>query len=147
MSLANKAIVLRVFESMNKHDVSAIAELYPNCVYRSPAIGELRGEAYRQYMTSAFTAFPDAHWTMEDQLADGDKVVTRWSFTGTHQGTFLGIAPTGKKVKFSGIVIDHIVAGKITEEWEELDSLGMMQQLGVVAPISLLEPKFAAAHT
>ena len=70
----------------------------------------------------------------KDQIAEGDKVVTRWSFTGIHRGNLMGIAPTGKQVTSSGVMIDRVVGGKITEEWEEYDALGMMQQLGAVGP-------------
>jgi predicted ester cyclase len=81
---------------------------------------------------------------VEDQLADGDKVFTRWSWTGTHKEELMGIAPTGKPVRISGMVIDRIVEGKIIEEWEEWDALGMMQQLGVVATFPKVERKVAA---
>jgi predicted ester cyclase len=104
-------------------------ELYPDCVYRAPAVRELRGEAYKQFLTSVLAGFPDGRWTVEDQVAEGDKVVTRWSFTGIHRGNVMGIAPTGKQVTTSGVMIDRIIGGKIAEEWEEYDSLGMMQQL------------------
>ena len=69
---------------------------------------------------------------MLDQIANDDKVVTRWTFAGTHRGTFMGIAPTEKQLVFSGICIDRFADAKIVEEWEEWDTLGMMQQLGVV---------------
>lgn len=95
-------------------------------------------------MASLLAAFPDGRWTIEDQVAEGDKVVTRFSFTGTHQGEFMGIAPTGKRVTTSGMVIDRIVEGKIVEEREEWDALGMMQQLGAVPPLGKAEDKAAA---
>jgi steroid delta-isomerase-like uncharacterized protein len=145
MSEVNKAVVRRMIEEgMNKHNISVIAELYQNCVYRSPEMGELRGEVYRQFVSSLLAAFPDLRLRVEDQLAEGDRVVTRWSFTGTHQGTFMGIAPTGKQVTVSGIVIDRIVSGKIVEEWVEWDSLRMMRQLGVVPPAAKVGAKVAA---
>jgi len=144
MSEVNKAIMRRVIEEgINKHDVSIIAELYPDCVYYSPAIGELRGEAYRKFFASVLAAFPDAHEIVKDQLAEGDKVVTRWSFTGTHKGTFMGVAATGRQVTITGMCIDRIVNGKIVEECEEWDTFGMMQQLGVV-PAARVEAKAAA---
>jgi steroid delta-isomerase-like uncharacterized protein len=141
MSEVNKAIIRRVLEEgMNKHDNAVIAELYPNCVYHSPAVGELRGEAYRKFVASVLAAFPDAQATVNDQLAEGDKVMTRWSFTGTHKGIFMGIASTGRKVTMTGMCIDRIVNGKIVEEWEEWDSLGMMRQLGLVPHVKVAEP-------
>jgi steroid delta-isomerase-like uncharacterized protein len=145
MSEVNKAVVRRAIEEgMNKHNMSVIAEVYPNCVYRSPGVGELRGEDYRQFVSSVLVAFPDFRLRVEDQLAEGDRVVTRWSCVGTHQGAFMGIASTGKQIKLSGIMIDRIVNGKIVEEWEEWDSLGMMQQLGVVPTAAKVEAKVAA---
>lgn len=137
MSEANKALIRRVFEGMNRQDISVIAELFPDCVYRSPAIGELRGEAFRRFVTSSLAAFPDARWTVEDQLAEGDKVVTRWSLTATHKKEFMGIAPTGKRITTTGITVDRIVGGKVVEETEEWDALGMMRQLGVIPEAKL----------
>jgi len=145
MCEANKALVRRVIEELfTKHNVELIDEFFPDCVYRAPAVGELRGEAYRQFLTSVLAAFPDGRWTVEDQLAEGDKVVTRWSFTGIHRGNLMGIAPTGKQVTTSGVMIDRIVGGKIAEEWEEYDALGMMQQLGAVPSMGKAEDKTAA---
>jgi predicted ester cyclase len=140
MSHFNKAIVRRALEEgINRHNIGVIAELYPNCVYHSPATGDLRGEAYKQFVASLFVAFPDGQWTIEDQLAEGEEVMTRWTFVGTHRGMFKGIAPTGRKLAITGIVIDRIVNGRIVEEWEEWDSLGMMRQLGVVPEIKVGE--------
>ena len=85
MSEANKALVRRAIkECLNQRNMSVIAELYTDCVYRSPAVGELRGEEYRQFLASVTAAFSDGQWTVEDQLAEGDKVATRSSFIGTH---------------------------------------------------------------
>ena len=74
---------------------------------------------------------------MQDQVTEADKVVIRWSFTGTHKGELMGIAPTGKPVAFTGISIMRVVDGKIVEAWEEGDSLGLMQQLGLVSNVKL----------
>jgi len=129
----NKAIVRRVIEEgMNRHDTSVIAEIYPNCVYHSPITGDLRGEAYREFLASMLIAFPDARGIVLDQIAEGEKVMTRWSFTGTHKGKFMGIPSTGRRVTATGMCMDRVVDGKIVEEWEEWDSLGLMRQLGVV---------------
>ena len=77
-------------------------------------------------------AFPDITYTVEELIAEGDKVVARWSAEGTHLGDFVGIPPTHKQVRFSGIEIIRVVDGKAIEEWEELDRLGLMTQLGVI---------------
>jgi predicted ester cyclase len=145
MSEANKALARRVIEELfTKHNVELIDEFFPDCVYRAPAVGELSGEGYKQFLTQVLAAFPDGRWTVEDQVAEGDKVVTRWSFTGIHRGNLMGIAPTGKQVTTSCVMIDRIVGGKIAEEWEEYDALGMMQQLGAVPSMGKAEDKPAA---
>jgi steroid delta-isomerase-like uncharacterized protein len=83
--------------------------------------------------TSMFLrAFPDTRMTVEQQVAEGDNVVTRWTAQGTHKGELMGIPATGKQVTITGITIDRIVAGRIVESWDEFDQFGMMQQLGVV---------------
>lgn len=143
MNTANTAIVRRAFECWNKRDFSVIEELLSDCIYHSPATGEIRGEAYRKLFASMLNAFPDGRFTVSDEVAEDDKVVMRWGFTGTHKGELMGIAPTGKQVAMTGISITRIVDGKIVEAWEEWDSLGMMQQLGVV-PTVKLEAKVAA---
>ena len=145
MSEANKALARRVIEELfTKHNVELIDEFFPDCVYRAPAVGELSSEAYKQFLTQVLAVFHDGRWTVEDQVAEGDKVVTRWSFTGIHRGNLMGIAPTGKQVTTSGVMIDRIVGGKIAEEWEEYDALGMMQQLGAVPSMGKAEDKTAA---
>jgi predicted ester cyclase len=80
------------------------------------------------------TAFPDYHITIEDVVAEGDKVVLRFHWSGTHKGEFMGIAPTGNKVTVTAMSMHRIEGGKEAEQWGELDRLGMMQQLGVVPP-------------
>ena len=78
------------------------------------------------------TAFPDIHFTVEEQVAEGDLVVTRWTGTGTHQAALGDIPPTGKSVVVAGVVIDSIVDGKLATTWNLFDQLGFLQQLGVI---------------
>lgn len=133
MSEANKAVVRRLFdECLNRHNPDLYPELYSDVVYRAPAMGELRNEEHRHFLLSLFAGFPDAQWAVEDQIAEEDRVVSRWRFTGTHIGTFMGIGATGRQVHITGICIDRIADGKIVEEWEEGDTLGMMQQLALL---------------
>ncbi len=80
------------------------------------------------------SAFPDLQATVEDQVAEGDKVASRFTFRGTHRGELAGIPPTGNQVEVTGIVISRIEGGKGAEDWSNYDALGMMQQLGVVPP-------------
>ena len=142
MSASNRAIVQNLFNEIDNHDFAAMMELYSDSVYHMPLVGELRGAALSQFFAQLHAAFPDSQRTVEDQFADDIHVVTRWTATGTHQGTFMGIAPTGKRVTITGISIHRIADGRIVEEWQEWDSLGLMQQIGVL-PIFKFAPKAA----
>jgi steroid delta-isomerase-like uncharacterized protein len=89
-------------------------------------------EGAKQLVTVYRNAFPNVHFTIDEQIAEGDKVVTRWTADGTHQGELVGIPATGKMSTVTGIAIDRIVDGKIAESWGIFDQFGMMQQLGVI---------------
>ena len=80
------------------------------------------------------TGFPDLHFSVEEQIAEGDKVVTRFEWTGTHRGKFLGVAATGRSVKVWGVVIDRLQSGRIKDTRIIMDTLGLMMQLGVFPP-------------
>ncbi len=145
MSEANKALLRRVVEEgLNKHNLALLDELYADCVWYRPETGELKGEALKQFMSSLLAAFPDIRFTIEDQVAQGDKLVTRWSCTGTHQGEFMGLAPTGKQFTTSGTDTYRIVEGKIVEYRGQWDALGFLQQLGAVPALAKAEDKAAA---
>jgi steroid delta-isomerase-like uncharacterized protein len=137
MSERNKALSQRGFEEvMNEGRLELIAELVAaNVTFYDPALpgGNVTGlEAYKQVVQMYRAAFPDLHFTIHEQIADGDKVVTRWTATGTHKGALMGIAPTGKRSTVTGISIEHYKDGKAAEAWNNWDTLGMLQQLGVV---------------
>jgi steroid delta-isomerase-like uncharacterized protein len=83
-------------------------------------------------MQAIRAAFPDHRLTIEDQIAEGDKVVTRVIFHGTHRGEFAGVAPTGKQVKYSGIAVDRIAGGKVVEMWHIANTQGLLQQIGAI---------------
>ena len=119
MGESNKNIVQHAVEEFNRHNLPGLEQMYRDCVFHSTVVGELDAEARRQYVAQLLDAFPDGCWTIQDQVADDDKVVTRWSFSGTHQGMFRGYAGTGRKIAITGIAIDRIVDGRIVEEWEE----------------------------
>ena len=89
-------------------------------------------EGTKQLVTMYRNAFPDLRFTIDEQIAEGDKVVTRWTGYGTHKGELVGIPATGKSSTVTGISIDRIVNGKIAESWGLFDQFGMMQQLGVI---------------
>lgn len=130
----NKAIVRRSYEGYVERNLAALDELYDvDFVVHLPGGQEARGpEGMRQLVTWFLTAFPDFRVTIEDLIAEGDKVVFRSRRTGTHKGEWLGIAATGKQVTWTYITICRIEGGRIMEEWAEGDYLGLMQQLGAI---------------
>ena len=132
----NKALSRRVAEEIfNGGNLDLAYELYaPDYVLHDPSLPEdLHGpDGLKQYVAMASEAFPDARVTIVDQVAEGDKVVDRWTATGTHTGEFLGIPPTDRRFEVSGITVSRFAGGKIAEDWYQGDDLGMMQQLGVV---------------
>ncbi len=144
MRMSNKEIIQRLYQDgLNKHDLSVVFALYENCVFRAPGVGAAKGEPHRRFLASLLSAFPDCHITMEEQLAEGDKVATRWTFRATHKAEFMGIAATGNAIVITGICINRIVDGKITEELQEWDAFGLMRQLGVMPPKLKIDALFA----
>ncbi len=135
MSEQNKAVARKVFEEvMNKKNMAVIPQIVaPNFVGYQGAQKVEGQEGVKQLANMYLTAFPDAKMTVVEQLAVGDKVVTRWKATGTHRGDLMGVKASGKKVNITGITINRIANGKIVEEWEEFDSAGMMQQIGAAS--------------
>ena len=133
----NKALVRRCAEEVEKGNWAIFDELlardYVYHMSRRPK--PLTRKEYEELMRAIRAAFPDQRVTVEDMIAEGDKVVTRYTSSGTHKGDFMGIPATGNKVVATGIVISRIAEGKIAEEWEEFDGVGFMQQLGVIPPI------------
>lgn len=89
-------------------------------------------EGTKQLVTTYRNAFPDIHFTIDEQIAEGDKVVTRWTAKGTHKGELVGIPATGKTSTVTGLTVDNFVNGKIAKSWGIFDQFGMMQQLGVI---------------
>jgi predicted ester cyclase len=104
-----------------------------NFVEHNPAPGQPQGlEGFKKWLTEWRAAFPDGKITIDDIIAQGDKVVIRNTFTGTHKGPFMGMQPTNKSVKVEGIDIVRIVNGKQTDHWGQFDVMGMMTQLGMM---------------
>jgi len=138
MSEELKAISRRLIEEVwNKGDLDVVDELIASdYVFHDPAAPEVRGpEGLKQLVSMYRTAYPDLHFTIEDQIAEGDKVANRWTATGTHQGELMGIPATGEQVTTTGISITRYEAGKAVAEWANWDTLGMLQQLGVIPPM------------
>jgi len=132
-----KALARRWFGEVKKGKAAALAvmdELYAaDYVLHSGTGEDIRGlKDNKQDTSELFSAFTDIHFTIDDMVAEGDKVAVRWTMTGTHKGEFMGIAPTNKKVTGWAITIYRIAGGKFVEEWARYDTLGLMQQLGIV---------------
>ncbi len=136
----HKAMDRRVYEEVwNGGNLAVIDELVAaNYVdHDQEPTGALEGlEGLKQSVTMYRTAFPDVHFTVEDQIAEGDRVVTRWTARGTHQDAFMGIPPTGKQAMVTGISITRVASGKVVEGWTNFDALGLLHQLGAVPPLS-----------
>jgi steroid delta-isomerase-like uncharacterized protein len=130
----NKSIVQQFLdEAYNKGNLSVGDKwLAADCVLHF-ASTDIKGlEGWKQFATMFLTAFPNLHVSIEDIVAEEDKVVARWTAHGTHKGPFRDIAPTGKHVTWMGIAIYRFAGGKIGEIWGLNDALGLMQQLGVI---------------
>jgi steroid delta-isomerase-like uncharacterized protein len=135
MTDTNKNVVRRLLEEVfNNNNLTVADELVAtNYVYREPTVGEKRGrEGFRDLITTYKTAFPDAAITINEQIAEGDRVVTRWTATGTHRGELFGTAPTNRHVTVQGVIVSRVTNGKVTEEYEVFDTLGMLRQIGAV---------------
>jgi steroid delta-isomerase-like uncharacterized protein len=127
----NKALVLREQQELWHHtgSLDAAEELY----------AAEQAEAARQEAADYRRGFPDVANTIEDLIAEGDKVVARWRSRATHKGEYMGIPPTGREVEVTGITLYRIQAGKIAEVWNVEDKLGLLQQIGAFAELDQSE--------
>jgi steroid delta-isomerase-like uncharacterized protein len=136
MPADNKAIVRRLYDEVwNKRKLELLSELIsPSHALHGPnfsgsAIGP---EAYKLRVSAFYAGFPDLRWTIEDTVAEKEKVVACWTFSGTHKGDYMGVPPTNKKVSVDGMTIHHMADGKIMDSYSTWDALGLLQQLGAV---------------
>jgi predicted ester cyclase len=140
MSEERKANILRIAgEAWNMGNLDALDEISTTeCIRHRTPFPDIEGlDAHKEYIASIRITYPDFHLTIHELIIEGDIVVSRWSWTGTHSGesgTPL-IPPTGKQVTVSGCSVTHTLEGKAVEEWSFSDNLGLMQQLGVVPPM------------
>ncbi len=134
MSQENLAVVRRAIEEVwNRGKYESLTELAADDIVIHATPNDIHGhEGIRQYHDSLRQAFPDMHFRIEDQLVDGDRIATRWSAMGTHNGAFQGLPATGKKVRMTGIEIYRFANGKVVECWPEANELGLLQQLGLL---------------
>lgn len=138
MAADNKAIVREYFEEVVNNGNVAVADKLISTHYVShyPTGYAFGGgpEDVKQIVTIVRTAFPDVHFTLEDMVSEGNKVVVRWTFRGTHEHDFMGVPPAGKRVTIMGIAIYRIANEKIAEAWVAWDTGGLLRQLGAVPP-------------
>jgi steroid delta-isomerase-like uncharacterized protein len=135
MSEQNKAAVRTVFDTFNGGDPDALDEVVAEDAVDhdpyNPFASEGR-EGLKQVIAGYRESFPDLEVTIDDMLAEGDKVVVRWTASGTQQGEVMGVPGSGKRTTISGIGIDRLEGGRIVESWAHWDALGMLQQIGAI---------------
>jgi steroid delta-isomerase-like uncharacterized protein len=120
-------------EGLNRGDVSVADGVFaPDCVVHFTGVpAPFRGVSqWKEFVAGMLNAFPDIHFTVEDQVIQGDHVAFRWHATGTHRGPLGAAPPTGKTVSVDGLIVDRLVDGKVAERWEQFDQALMLQQLG-----------------
>jgi steroid delta-isomerase-like uncharacterized protein len=137
MSADAKAIVRRLYEEVwNNRRLEVVNEIIsPSHALQGPNFfgSSIGPEAYKRQVLRFLEGYPDLHWTIEDTIAEKDKVVACWTISGTHKGDYMGVPATNKRVSVDGVTIHHIANGKIMDSYSNWDALGMMQQLGVVS--------------
>jgi steroid delta-isomerase-like uncharacterized protein len=134
MSEANKAIYSRAWqELMNTRNLAIVDELFaPNYVLHDPHVPLSGREALKRFTTALHQGFSDLRCTLDDLIAEGDKVVQRFTLTGTHTGAFGELPPSGKRLTLTGLTLGRIAYGHIVEEWRGADWLSWHQQLGLI---------------
>jgi len=131
----NKSLARRLFEEFVFKGDLAVADkiLAADFVNHNPGLGTTPDrEGLKQFVSMMLGAFLDLHGTVEDVIAEGDKVTVRMTATGTHKGEFMGIPPTGKQITVSAMGVFRIAGGKVVERWAIIDQLSMLQQLGIL---------------
>jgi steroid delta-isomerase-like uncharacterized protein len=128
----NKALIRHSYDLMNQRDLAGYFKLLSPDYIEHLTTGNQSREQIIQGVPVFYAAFPDAHATIDDMVAEGDKVAARVTWRGTHQGNFIGIPPTGKKFEMTNTAIFRIDDGKWAETWATVDNLGLLQQLGVI---------------
>lgn len=136
--MPDNASIIRQFieQVLNRADIDNAGQfVWEDVIEQVPLPGQGPGlKGLQDVLRGMKAGFPDIHWTIEEQMTDGDRVMSRFVWTGTHRGPFLGIPPTGRKVSVWGVVIDRLVDGRIKQTRIIMDTLGLMAQLGVIPP-------------
>ena len=130
----NKAVIRHLVDRLNQKDVTVIDEVCTSdFVPHDPANPQVRSrEDFKQWLTGFFAAFPDVHFSLEDIVAEGERVAYRYAIHATHSGSWRGAAPTGKPIAVTAIAITRFRDGKSAELWQNTDALGLVQQLGLI---------------
>ena len=128
----NKAIVRYVYDLCTQKNISTLFEQYDPGYIEHARNGDFTLEKVKATSTMFFRAFPDSSWTVENMVAENDLVAYQVIIKGTHKDQFMGIAPTGNKIEIVDTSIKKIKNGKLAESWGTIDSLGLMQQLGII---------------
>ncbi len=131
----NKALHLRWAEEFNR-GIDALRDFGdeyfgPGYVWHGPD-GDLARDGFGEFVSTMFAALPDAHMTIDDTVAEGDRLASRFTVHATHRGELQGIAATGKRVEMTGMWFSRVEERRVVEEWEELNMLGLMQQIGAI---------------
>lgn len=138
MSEQNKATAKRILDAWNMRDLDVFDEViaadWINHDPQNPFADVHGPDGFKKFVQMYLAAFSDQRFLVNEQIAEGDFVTTRWTGTGTNDGEMMGMSPTGKSAVVQGITINRFQDGKIVESWSCWDTLGMMQQLGVVQP-------------
>lgn len=135
MSEQNKAVIRKLVDGLwNRRDPKVFdATFSDRFVDRTPMPGTDGSKAgFKQMVMGLQSAFSEDHTTLDDLVAEGDRVAWRWTFRGKHTGPLMGVPATGKQVTITGITIDRISGGQIVERWHQIDTMGMMQQIGAI---------------
>ena len=135
----HKTVIRRLTdEALNQGNLDVLAHVLADTfTYHDPANPQVTSrDDYQQFVTALRTAFPDIHFTIEDEVADDDTLAVRWTMRGTHRGDLVmpegPLTPTGKQVQVTGMSFFHVAGGKVVEWWVNADNLGFLQQLGVI---------------
>lgn len=132
---ANKALVRSFVDAVNKANISAFDQVVAKVTFSTTTMVPQGLEGLKQFFAGFGAAFPDARITLNDVIAEGDKVMGFFTFRATHKGELMGIPATGKRVEFNTMDLWRVANGKLAEPWDVVDLMSMMQQLGVIPPM------------
>jgi predicted ester cyclase len=126
---ASSALLDRYIAAVNSHDTSSFAEIFTETYLQRSGRNPPGLAAHIESARRLYAALPDLHLVVDDRIFGGDKIVGRCTYTGTQHGTFLGIEPTGREIKFGTIDIWRVEGGKMAEHWDQVDFAGILKQL------------------